>query len=190
MPAASPLRILIVCTANICRSPMAEVLVADCLAARDVAATVGSAGFLAGGQPASDAAIQVMAERGLDLSHHRSREVTPELVHEADLVLTMERRHARDLVVNAGEATPVHTMKGFLRLAASVPPRAGDTAGWLADVAAAAHRESLLGDGQTDEIADPHGRPIAVHRRTADEIAAAAGALGVLLAGAARERRR
>jgi protein-tyrosine-phosphatase len=166
---------------------MAEALVGRELADRSFPAVVESAGFLQAGQPASDATIEVMGERGLDLTDHRSRVVSPELVHGADLVLTMERRHARELLVEAGEATPVHTLKGFLRLAAAVAPAPGGVTEWLLAVAATGRQDPLLGDGLPDEISDPHGRPLPVHRRAADEIASAAGALGVLLAGVARE---
>jgi protein-tyrosine-phosphatase len=66
---------------------------------------VGSAGIGAWeGSPASEGAYLVMLERGVDLSHHRARLLTPELVTESDLILTMARSHlgrARELGAGA-----------------------------------------------------------------------------------------
>lgn len=84
-------RILTVCIGNICRSPMAEALLAHRLAGRGVSATVESAGIAALlGHPADPIAQELMRERGLDLSGHRARQLTPELVRAAELVLVME----------------------------------------------------------------------------------------------------
>jgi protein-tyrosine-phosphatase len=59
---------------------------------------VGSAGvWAADGQPASAYAVEEMAQRGIDLNAHRSRNVTREMMAEADLVLAMTRHHAEAL---------------------------------------------------------------------------------------------
>jgi protein-tyrosine phosphatase len=61
---------------------------------------VGSAGvWTTDGRPASAYAIEEMAQRGIDLRAHRSRNVTPELMAEADLVLAMTRQHVEALSV-------------------------------------------------------------------------------------------
>jgi low molecular weight protein-tyrosine phosphatase len=84
-------KILMVCTGNICRSPMAEVLLAQRLTQRGVRATVESAGIAAlVGRPAEPEAQVLMLERGLDLSAHRARQLTPELLRSFELVLVME----------------------------------------------------------------------------------------------------
>ena len=89
--------ILIICTGNICRSPMAEVLLQARLA-RDKAREdwrVASAGvWTRDGWPASEHAIAEMAQRGLDLRNHYSRNVTHEMMVEADLALAMTQNHA------------------------------------------------------------------------------------------------
>ena len=81
-------RILMVCTGNICRSPIAQVLLASRLGGK---AAVESAGIRAlVGWPADATACALMAERGLDLSAHRARQLTAELVRASDLILVME----------------------------------------------------------------------------------------------------
>jgi protein-tyrosine phosphatase len=94
-PARLMFHVLVICTGNTCRSPMAEVLLRDLLAPEggDHVA-VGSAGTgAADGAPATAAAVATAAEHGLDLRAHRSRALTPRLVREADLILAMEPRH-------------------------------------------------------------------------------------------------
>jgi protein-tyrosine-phosphatase len=90
-------KILIVCTGNLCRSPMAMALLQAKLA-RDEAHqdwVVESAGTWGGeGRPASAHAVAEMAERGIDLSSHLARPVTLEMVAEANLVLVMTQNHA------------------------------------------------------------------------------------------------
>lgn len=74
---------------------MAEALLRARLAGRP-GARVESAGVAAlVGRPASPEAQELMAERGLDLSAHRARQLTPELVRDFDLVLVMEEGHRR-----------------------------------------------------------------------------------------------
>lgn len=83
--------ILIVCTGNVCRSPMAAILLKD-LARRNGAdgLDVESAGTWAtDGQPASGLAQTLMAERGLDLARHRARTVTSRDMEDASLILVM-----------------------------------------------------------------------------------------------------
>ena len=50
--------------------------------------------------PASEHAVTLMRERGLDISEHRARQITPDMVHAADLVLVMESGHRRVLDAN------------------------------------------------------------------------------------------
>ncbi len=92
--------ILFICTGNLCRSPMAEGLMKRKLADRglDAKHQVQSAGTWAvNGRPASENAIAVMKERGIDISAHIARTVTAEDVAEATLILVMTRDHAQML---------------------------------------------------------------------------------------------
>ena len=89
------MRVLFVCTGNICRSPMAAAMAAAAAKKRGIAIDADSAGIYA--QPdmeASDNAQRVMRERyGIDLSKHRSKRLTKQLIDGADLVLCMTNAH-------------------------------------------------------------------------------------------------
>ena len=87
--------LLFVCTGNTCRSPMAELLLTRALSDAGLGGVeVESAGIGAWeGSAASEGAYLVMLERGYDLSAHRARALTKELVGRADLILTMGRSH-------------------------------------------------------------------------------------------------
>ena len=89
-------RILTVCVGNICRSPMAQALLASRLAKRAPWTTVASAGLSALiGAPADPLACELLARRGVTLDAHRARQLTPELVTESDLVLVMTAEQQR-----------------------------------------------------------------------------------------------
>lgn len=86
-------RFLVVCTGNICRSPMGEAVLRDRLAPGGDF-LVGSAGIGAlVGYPADDHAITAMQERGLDITDHRAQQLTLALAREYDLLLVMDDGH-------------------------------------------------------------------------------------------------
>lgn len=89
------MRVLFVCTGNTCRSPIAEALARRFAAERNLSdLEVGSAGTAAwDGAPASDGALLVAMERSLDLSTHRARLLTRDLVSGSDLILAMGPHH-------------------------------------------------------------------------------------------------
>ncbi|MEO0491888.1 MAG: hypothetical protein AAF081_00580 [Actinomycetota bacterium] len=165
---AEPLRVLVVCTANICRSPAAEALLRTGAIEQGLDVEVSSSGFLFDGEPASPMMVTVMGERGIDLADHRSRVTTASMVDEADLVVTMERRHGRDLAAACGPRG-IFTLKGAVAALGAVDPVIADPHERLAAADDAREHGDLLGDGP-DEIADPYGRSARVNRKTADEL--------------------
>lgn len=90
---ASDFNVLVICTANICRSPAASVFLQEALLNK--AAKVTSAGTLAlDGNPADQTIRQLMLERGFNqIDAHRSQALMPHHLSKADLVLCMERDH-------------------------------------------------------------------------------------------------
>ncbi|MGI9023682.1 MAG: low molecular weight protein-tyrosine-phosphatase [Acidimicrobiales bacterium] len=118
------MNVLLLCTGNICRSPVAEVLLRQRLADLGVAARVRSAGLLQAGIPADPFGQEAMATRGLDLSGHRSRTVSREILLGADLVLGFARQHVREAVVTAPEAwARTFTLKELVRRGENVGAR-------------------------------------------------------------------
>lgn len=167
---AAAVRILVVCTANQCRSPMAEVLLRRALAARGVVAEVTSAGSLPGGVPASQGSVAAMRRRGLDLTGHRSRPLAPEAVAPADLVVCMARRHCREVVVLHPPAWPrTFTLRELVRRGEEAGARGdGQALGdWLAELGRGRVRAALLSDDPADDVADPIGGPAAAYEATA-----------------------
>jgi protein-tyrosine phosphatase len=89
-------RVLLVCTANVCRSPVALALWTQQAGSRGKRVVASSAGTEAHpGQPADAMCVALLAARGLDLSAHRSVRVNLERVADHDLILVMEKRHAQ-----------------------------------------------------------------------------------------------
>lgn len=91
-------RILVVCTGNICRSPVAEFLLRDALVRAGRQPQVASAGVGAlVGDPAHETAVAMMGARGVDLAPHRARQADVSICRNADLVLVMESHHREAL---------------------------------------------------------------------------------------------
>ena len=142
---------------------MAEVLLRHHLDQAGVKATVSSAGIYTGGMPATDHGVAAMADRGLDLSEHRSRQLDAPMLRRADLVIAMARLHVREAAVLVPDAlAKTFTLKELARGAADTGERGPDEplAVWLRRIADVRPLGSLLGVGHDDQldVADPVGR--------------------------------
>jgi protein-tyrosine-phosphatase len=132
--------ILFVCTANICRSPMAAGIMRariETLGLSDRVRVISAGVWAEPGQSASANAITTLDQRGIELGSHRSQPLTPELLREADVILVMEESHRRSIFY----AAPQYLAKVFL----------------LTEMA-----------GRHDDVGDPYGGPLALYGRTAD----------------------
>lgn len=165
--------ILVLCTGNICRSPMAEALLRERLRERGIDASISSAGLSFDDRPATDDAIATASGYGLDLRDHRSRLLGPELVEQADLVLAMERLHAREAIVLAdGALSKTFTLKELVRRARAAGHRdAGESlTDWLARVSAGRKAMDLMGESRDDDVADPYLSSAKVYAACIEEL--------------------
>jgi protein-tyrosine phosphatase len=167
--------VLVVCTANVCRSPVAEALLARRLAREGVNAIVCSAGVQAlDGAPPIAEVVAVMREFGIDVSRHSSKPVRAELVKGADMVIGLAREHVRETVVLEPDSyMRTFTLRELLRRSRGAGPRPTGTelVPWLESLTADRDIQAFLGASPDDDVADPVGRPRAVVRQTASEIA-------------------
>jgi protein-tyrosine phosphatase len=96
--------VLFVCTGNTCRSPLAEALFRDLVKERtDYQVTSAGVGAFSG-QAASKHSVKLAQERGLDLSSHRSKAVTIDLVEKASHIFALSRSHLASLLDDYPEA--------------------------------------------------------------------------------------
>ena len=136
---------------------------------------VGSAGTMDwSGQPAHEYAIAAMAERGLDLSAHRSRRMSEYLVDESDLIVVMTRNHGWAVAARSeAKAAATFLPAELSRLADQVGSRnSADAAGWVTrlhaqrDTPTATRRIGRA----ADEIPDPIGESLPYFRTIADRL--------------------
>ena len=174
-----------VCTGNICRSPMASGFVTGLLQDRGISGISVESCGVAGwdGSPATAEAVEAMRERGLDISGHIAQKMNRQAIESADLIVAMASEH-RDAIkrIAPPEARKAFTLKELVHLldSAGPAPREGTSEDRLRS---AAVRADAVRDAypdlhlQDENIADPLGLGVETYRAVAWEIGALCEAL-------------
>ena len=166
--------VLVVCSANQCRSPMGAALLRREVHHRNPEVVVASAGVLAhDGSPATAGTVQAARDFGIDLHGHRSQAATRDVIAGSDLVLGMERMHVREAVVLDPRAfARSFTLKEIVRRGEEHGHRQlGETqAEWLAAVHQGRRPNAMLGTSTDDDVADPTSDWSTDHEAMAAEV--------------------
>lgn len=168
--------ILTICTANICRSPMMEILLRGRLdPQRFEIASAGVRGWDAA--PIDSMVVLELARLGHGADEHSARVLEIHHVEQADLILTAAREHRAAVLAMSPQALrKTFTLREFAALVDGIE------SGTLEELVAAASRGRSTAPSDVD-VVDPYRREPAVHRRVADEIAAAVDTVANRLSG-------
>jgi protein-tyrosine phosphatase len=156
-------RVLFVCRANACRSPVAAELFRRHLdATAGWQLTIASAGIDAHEIRVRDDAVEALAEAGVDLAHHTPTPLTSDMLRDSDVVVTMERAVLRSSVVMEPSTwSRTFTLKELVRRSRDVGLRTcGEPIGdWLARLHSGRTPTDMQGDGHPDDVTDPYAGP-------------------------------
>ena len=181
---SSQLTILTVCTGNICRSPLAEVMLRADLEPLGVRVhSAGTHALVGHGMP--EPALELAEEAGVDpatAAAHRARYLVEPLLDDADLVLTMAREHRSHVVkMMPNRLRRTFTVREFARLASTLST---DEARAAADAAGSSPHERFAAvlravndqrgvtpsSGEDDDVIDPYRRSRETYARSAAEL--------------------
>lgn len=156
-----------VCTGNLCRSPMAEGVFRHEVQRRGCDVEVASTGTWAyWGNPATPEAVEVLRARGIDLSGHQSRGLDPKELKQADVVVAMTSVHRREILQVAPEVEGrLILMKELVELAleGELPESSEARLERLLRAPRPKWRRAL-------DLDDPIGKPIGAYERTVAQI--------------------
>ena len=163
------MKIVFVCTGNLCRSPMAEGLLRHAVQEQGCegieVSSVGTWAYY--GRPATDEAVTTLKERGIDISAHLSRPVEIEELRAADLIVAMTSVHVREITNLAPElADRIVMMKELREIKSAV----------VGPDASREDRGRALLTGQRPkrrrdlDVDDPMGLPIGAYERCVGEL--------------------
>jgi protein-tyrosine phosphatase len=211
MVESKPFTVLLVCTGNICRSPLAEQLLRARFAAAGIPGVIHSAGTGAlVGYPMTSEAALLSRRYGGDPSRHTARQLTPHLIETADLILTATRQH-RGYTVSLVPRALRHTfsLNQFARLIAAFETthpnsaaetaeaagtaeiaRTAETAGtlraYVADIAATRGIVPPAMRAVDDDIVDPYRQSQAIYDEAGNAIDSAVATIAAGFARAIR----
>ena len=165
-------RVLVVCTGNLCRSPLAQAVLAQRLSSADLAAEVSSAGLAApSGRSPDDKLVRVGDELGVDVRAHRSAPITTGQVENADLILTMTVEHARQVVrLVPDAASRTVPLREAAWKARAIPARGMAFERWAATLAGSVPEVERATHPANMDIPDPIGRPLRKYRAMAADV--------------------
>lgn len=177
--------ILVVCTANICRSPLAERLLQagfdDVAPGQFAVSSAGTQGR--DGWDADPRIAELAVEHGVHLEGFTSRQVEPGMIQDSDLVLAMTREHRRRIVeVVPAAVRRTFTLREFARLLPFIPPEetALPAQRWHSLAALAQrYRRAAPGEQTADDVVDPYRCSDAVYQNMLEQLLPAAEALSV-----------
>ena len=161
-----PWRILVICTANVCRSPVVERLLQTHLDTAGHPARVTSAGTWGGELDPHPDTIRAAAVAGIDITGHRSRRLTADILATdgRDLVITMTREHLRDTVgLDPGVWPRTFTLRELTRRALDVPTSVTGLPAWRRHAGDGRRAADLMQPSPDDDIDDPYGGPYDGH---------------------------
>jgi len=183
--------ILFVCEGNVCRSVLAAGALSSALTTTQ-GVTVGSAGTHAlVGEAADPVTAGIGTRLGFSLEGHKARQLTPELLAEADMVVTATRQIRSTAVQTYPPSVKYSfTMRQLARILKSAETSfdRGELTGPSLVTALTRSLNQAKGrlvapQGEDDNIVDPRGRPLRVHEQSAEAIVEAVGELARALGG-------
>lgn len=160
-------KVLFVCTANICRSPAAELLARHRFGEQDM--MFRSAGFLVADQPCPEPMIEVLGQRGIEAADHRSYNLDQESIDAADILLTMESSHVQKATLIDQAVFPkILPLKEARDILAARPEHSVPIETLLQELNT--NRDARQYLGQRWDVRDPYGGRLREYRTAVDEL--------------------